>query len=304
MSDAAKDPIAILAFDHRGEFSRSVLGVDVDELDHERRAALRDAKALIFEGYEVAARHGLRGLRSGVLVDEEFGGAVADRCCERRDFVFAMPVEKADRDIFEFEFGDAFAAHLERFQPDFAKALVRYNPDDDAEGRAIQLARLRSLSDWLQGSRTRFMFELIVRPTRWQLDHAASDRVLYEDQVRPALVRRAMRDIHEAGIRVDVWKLEGISLAAEAQAIAEEARSVDREVECVVLGAAAPEERVDQWLRVAAETEGFNGFAIGRNIWREVIRGYLSGVLDREDAVVSIARAYARFAERYVSYAR
>ena len=44
-----------------------------------------------------------------------------------------MPVEKSGRSEFDFEYGDDFGAHIEQFDTDFSKVLVRYNPDGDAD---------------------------------------------------------------------------------------------------------------------------------------------------------------------------
>ena len=42
----------------------------------------------------------------------------------------AMPVEKSGQHEFDFEYGDDFGDHIVRFDPDFSKVLVRYNPED------------------------------------------------------------------------------------------------------------------------------------------------------------------------------
>ena len=42
--------------------------------------------------------------------------------------------------------------------------------------------------------------------------------------------------------------------------------------------AAAPsDEKVDHWLRQGAPVEGFVGFAIGRSIWWDALKGFLDG---------------------------
>ncbi len=64
-----------------------------------------------------------------------------------------MPVEKSGQNEFDFEYGDDFGAHIEKFDPDFSKVLVRYNPDDDTEMNERQLERLKRLADWLHEQR-------------------------------------------------------------------------------------------------------------------------------------------------------
>ncbi len=73
-----------------------------------------------------------------------------------------MPVEKSGQKEFDFEYGDAFGEHIERYDPDFSKVLVRYNPDGDAAMNGRQAERLRRLSDWLHANDRRFLFELLV----------------------------------------------------------------------------------------------------------------------------------------------
>ena len=61
----------------------------------------------------------------------------------------AMPVEKSGQNEFDFEYGDEFGDHIERFDPDFSKVLVRYNPDGEPELNRRQADRLVRLSAWL-----------------------------------------------------------------------------------------------------------------------------------------------------------
>lgn len=290
--------MAILAFDHRGQFSRSVLGVGPDNLSPAQLVLLKDAKSLIFEAF-LAARGTLDPeVRAGVLVDEEYGSSVLHQA-SRRDYILAMPVERADQRLFEFEYGAAFGEHLDTFQPDMAKALVRYNVGSSWQVKESQLRRLKALSDFLVASGRRFMFELIVVPTEAQLQAAGGDILSFEDSARAELVRAAMQEVQSAGIQVSVWKLQGISDQGDAERIAAQARKGANNAECVVLGAAAHESRVDRWMRVAAITEGFNGFAIGRNIWRDCIGAWISGNSEYGKVVRVIGQRYLQYVDRY-----
>ena len=57
----------------------------------------------------------------------------------------------------------------------------------------------------------------------------------------------------------------------------------------MVLGAGAPAARVDTWLRVAAPTPGYVGFAVGRSLWWDEIRDLLAGRRDRDATERAIA---------------
>ena len=90
-------------------------------------------------------------------------------------------------------------------------------------------------------------------------------------------MRRAIEDIQDYGIEVDIWKIEGVDERADAEMLAEQARTGEgREgVKCVLLGRGASTEKVEHWLQQAAPVEGFIGFAIGRSIWWDALKGFL-----------------------------
>lgn len=289
-----------LAFDHRGVFARSVLEEEESHTPEQART-IADCKQTILAGglHALAAGTVARG-QAGVLIDEHYGAEVA-RAARAAGLVLTMPVEEADCDLFAFDFGDDFGAHVEAFDPDFAKVLVRWNPDGDRDGNAAQGERLSELSAWLRARGRKLLFELLVPPTDEQLARAEGDRTRFEREQRPQLMRRGMAELQAAGVEVDVWKLEGIDDADDAAAAVAQAREgAGRErVACTVLGAGAGPERVEHWLRVAAATEGFCGFAIGRSIWREPLQRRLAGEIAEEEAARSIADEYARLVAVY-----
>jgi myo-inositol catabolism protein IolC len=289
-----------LAFDHRGVFARSVLDEEESRTPEQERT-IADCKRVIFDGgaHALAAGGVVRG-QAGVLIDEHYGGEVA-RAALENGVVQKMPDDEDDSDIFELAYGADFGAHIESFDPDFAKVLVRWNADGDRDGNAVQAERLRDLSEWLRARGRRFLFELLIPPTAAQLAQAGGEQLRFELEQRPALMVRGIAELQAAGVEVDVWKLEGIDDPADAAAVVEQARSgPGREgVVCTVLGAGAGAERVERWLRVAAATEGFCGFAIGRSIWREPLRRWLAEELPREQAVQQIAREYERLVAVY-----
>ena len=50
---------------------------------------------------------------------------------------------------------------------------------------------------------------------------------------------------------------------------------------------------------MAAPVEGFIGFAIGRSIWWDALKGFLAGDIEREAASDTIADNYLRFIKVY-----
>src|ERR671934_565718 len=288
----------ILAFDHRGSFQKKMFGIQGDP-DAEETEQISDAKHLIFEGMLKASEHGAEPGVSGCLVDEQFGGDIPVQAKDA-GLVLAMPVEKSGQNEFDFEYGDDFGEHIEKFDPDFAKVLVRYNPDGDADMNRRQAERLRRLSDWLHERERKFLFELLVPAEDAQLEQVGGDADRYDSELRPELMRRTITELQDAGVEADIWKIEGIDTQEDCDRIAKTARRDGREgVICVVLGRGADDAKVDHWLRQGAPVDGYAGFAIGRTIWWDALKGFLDGDIERDAAAQQIADNYMRFIRVY-----
>ena len=289
----------ILAFDHRGSFQKNMFGIEGDPTP-EQTEIIADAKRLIFEGMLDAVARGAQPGATGVLVDEQFGSNIPEQAREH-GLKLAMPVEKSGQHEFDIQYGDDFGAHIERYNPDFSKVLVRYNPDDDPVMNERQLGRLKRLADWLHANGRKFLFELLVPATDGQLENVGGDADRYDGELRPELMRRAITNIQEFGIEVDIWKIEGVDAREDDVMLAEQARSgAGREgVTCVVLGRGASTEKVEQWLEAAATVDGFVGFAIGRSIWWDALKGFLNKELERSAAASQIADNYLHFVQVY-----
>jgi 5-dehydro-2-deoxygluconokinase len=290
----------ILAFDHRGSFQKKMFGIE-GEPSAEETATISDAKHLIFEGMVKAVEAGVDPHATGVLVDEQFGAPKnIPGDAKQRGLLLAMPVEKSGQNEFDFQYGDDFGAHIEQFDPAFSKVLVRYNPDGDAEMNQRQTDRLKRLSDWLHERDRKFLFELLVPAEDHQLEQVGGDSDRYDAELRPELMRRTIVAFQDAGVEADIWKIEGIDTQEDCDLIAQTARRGGRDgVVCVVLGRGANDEKVDHWLRQGAPVEGYAGFAIGRTIWWDALKGFLDGNIEREDAAQQIADNYLRFVQVY-----
>jgi myo-inositol catabolism protein IolC len=298
MNPGTDNKLYILAFDHRGSFQKKFFGID-GEPDSEQTAIIADAKHLIFEGMLQAVGAGADPSVTGVLVDEQFGSTVPAEAHER-GLKLAMPAERSGQSMFDFQYGDDFGKHIERFDPDFTKVLVRYNPDGDAAANREQLSKLLRLSDWLVAHQRKFLFELLVPAEDAQLQSVDGDGDRYDAELRPELMRRAIAEIQNAGIVVDIWKIEGVDLRSDCETLVAQARSGSRDdVKCVVLGRGADDAKVDQWLAAAAPVDGYIGFAIGRSIWWDPLKAYVDGKIERSVGARTIAENYLRFVAVY-----
>ena len=288
----------ILAFDHRGSFQKKWFGIE-GEPTAEETQRIADGKHLIYEGLAAALDRGAEPGVTGALVDEQFGGDIPTQA-KQRGIKLAMPVEKSGQNEFDFQYGDRFGEHIESFDPDFSKVLVRYNPFDDAQLNRRQAERLRRLSDWLHEHDRLFLFELLVPATDDQLGTVNGDTDRYDAELRPELMRGAIEELQSAGVEPDIWKIEGVDERSDCEMLAEQTRCGGRDgVVCVLLGRGANDDKVDHWLTQAAPVDGFVGFAIGRSIWGDPLKGFLAGDLERSAAAEQIADKYLRFVQVY-----
>jgi myo-inositol catabolism protein IolC len=290
----------ILAFDHRGSFQKKMFGITGTPNEEETRR-ISDAKTLIFEGFQRAIEEGAPKDSAGILVDEQFGTDIVRTAAKER-FMFAMPSEKSGQDEYDFEYGADFGKHIEDFDPTFSKVLVRYNPEGDKAMNERQTARLKELSDWLHANGRKFLFELLVPAEAHQLESMGGDSDRYDKEVRPGLMLTTITELQSAGVDPDIWKIEGLDRREDCERIAAQTRSDGRdEVACVVLGRGADDAAVDHWLKQGSGVPGYVGFAIGRTIWWDAIKGYLEENHDRDAAAKQISENYRRFIDVYNS---
>jgi len=290
-------PLYILPFDHRGTFETKMFGWEGD-LDAEQTGQIAAAKQVIYDGFKAAIAAGVPKDKAGILVDEQFGTAIL-KDAAANGYATSCPAEKSGQDEFDFEYGADFAKHIEAFHPTFCKVLVRYNPGADAEMNRRQAARLKTLSDYLAAAgRSRFMFELLVPPTKEQLQKLGGDKKAYDLTLRPQLMADAIIALQDLGIEADVWKIEGLERREDCAKIVAAARRGGRErVGCIVLGRGEDDRKVHEWLATAAAVPGFIGFAVGRTDFWEPLVNWRAKKTTREAAVAEIARRYVEFTQ-------
>jgi len=108
--------------------------------------------------------------------------------------------------------------------------------------------------------------------------------------------------MQDAGIAPALWKVDGLPSEAQCARVVELCGAEDGgEVGVIVLGRNAPAEEVAAWLRAAARTPGYVGFAVGRTIWGGAIEELIAGTLSAEAASERISAAYRALVEAYDS---
>jgi 5-dehydro-2-deoxygluconokinase len=289
-------PLYVLPFDHRGSFQTGMFGWK-GTLSPEQTAQIAAAKQVIYDGFKAAVASGVAKERAGILVDEQFGAAILQDAA-KQGYITAVTAEKSGQDEFDFEYGEDFAPHIEAFNPTFCKVLVRYNPESDKSANARQAERLLRLSDYLHRTDRKYMFELLVPATPDQLQQVGGDRKRYDLERRPALMVNAIRELQEAGVEPDIWKIEGLDRREDCLRVAETARRDGRsDVGCIVLGRGEDETHVHTWLTTAAGVPGFIGFAVGRTTFWDPLITWREQKSSRDAAAAEIARRYRQWVD-------
>lgn len=271
----------ILPFDHRGSFVK-MFGFSEEKLTSEQTAILADYKHIVYEGFLVALEMGVPRDAAAISVDEQFGAKIQEEA-RILGVKRILTVEKSGQDEFDFEYGQDFGAHIEKFKPDYVKVLVRYNPAEDKELNLRQVARLKIINDFCRENNYQFLFELLVQPP--------SDA---------QAMQASIKELQNNGIEPDIWKLEGLAILDDMRRVVEQARSGARqEVGVVVLGRGESDAKVRGWLTVAAGILGVVGFAVGRTVFKQVLSDYQQGIIKREVAVQAIAKNYKSFVDLF-----
>jgi len=134
------------------------------------------------------------------------------------------------------------------------------------------------------------MVELLVPATSDQAQRLGSE---YDTKLRPELMVQAIEQFQKAGIEPDVWKLEGMDASSDGKLVAKQARSSGRDaVGLIILGRGENVQQVRHWLSVASGVPGFIGFAVGRTVFWEALKGYKDGRYTEQVAIDQIANHY------------
>jgi myo-inositol catabolism protein IolC len=288
----------ILAMDQRDSIEQKLYELKSTPTPEEA-ASIAANKLLVFRGLLDAVQEVPEGARPGFLVDEQYGGSPAVLAGADDRIALAMPIEASGQEWFDFAYGHDWRTHAAFFGARFPKVLLRDNPELDEQHRADQAAKVAGISAWATHEARDLIVELLVPATDADLAKVDGDTDRYDRELRPDLTVQAIEFLQDHGVEPAIWKIEGLARREDAERIAAVARRGGRDARCVVLGRHAPQEQLDEWLRVAAPVDGFIGFAIGRSIWWDALQGRLSGELDEAAARELVAANYAHFARVY-----
>lgn len=258
--------LTVLAIDHRSQFDDLVqeLGCSATKIEQFKRLAFRALD-------EVAQKDP----RFGMLVDERFGADVLAELSDRPYWI-GRPIEVPRSRPIEFEGAADVGLELASWPArHVVKCLAFYHADDSAELRDRQERQLLRLFSACRGTGHELLLEIIAPP----------DMPTDEDTTARALDR-----LYDIGIRPDWWKLEPTADGAAWANIVNVIESRDPLCRGVVmLGLSAPIADLIASFEAAASFGLIKGFAVGRSIFHDVARDWLSGLASDADAVAEMA---------------
>lgn len=296
-----KKPLYILAFDHRSTFAVELFNLkSVKDLNEEQVRLIKEFKMLIYKGFKDAVEKLIPTDYAAILCDEEFGEEVLFDAKEN-GYITILTIEKSGQEEFDFEYKD-FEKHIEKFKPDFAKVLIKYNPKDDEDLKKRQQEKLKTLSDYCRKNNLKFLLEVLVLPKKEQLEIVQGSREEYDTKLRPELTAEVIRTLQAKGVEPDIWKLEGMESAGDYSGVIKEVKSGGREnVGVVILGRGAGEEKVEDWLSVGSKVEGVIGFAVGRTIFWDSIEKFYKGQIGKAEVIQTVSERFMDLYNIFIS---
>ncbi len=261
-----KKNLFILPFDHRASFAK-MFGFTT--LTPEEKDYIRSAKELIYEAFKKSVLEGIPKEQAAILVDEEYGGKIIEDAVKQKYNVI-LTTEKSGQEIFNFEYGEKFAEHIEKYKPTFAKALIRYKPNMD-------WGNLKVLSDYCHTYGYKFLLEVVLGLS-----------VPDAQNLVPAI-----NELREKGVEPDVWKLEGMGDKNDYESVVAKIQEGGRQnVGLVILGRGESKEKVEQWIETGRDVKGVIGFAVGRTMFAQLLVDYKNGKIDKEQLIEDISNNF------------
>ncbi len=264
--------VRTFAFDHR---------LQLEEMDGYTEAKGATFKELCLDA-ALKVQDGQSGY--GILCDNRIGRSALHRATGTGLWIGRPTELPGSRPIeFEPELGHDLGQFKEWAQENVVKLLVFCHPDDDVETRSLQEERVKRLYTAARRNNLEFLLEVIP-----------SKVAAVDDQSTATLIQQ----FYDAGVYPDWWKLEPFKTSGAWQnAVDAITRNDPRVRGIVVLGLDAPETELAESFALAATQPLVKGFAVGRTIFGDAARAWMTGTMTDAEAVDQMATRYARLCE-------
>lgn len=259
--------LRVFAFDHRIQFEE-MEGATPEKIGYFKTLCLKAANAV------AQGRPGY-----GILCDGRLGQDALHQAADSGLWL-GRPVEWPGSHplTLEPQLGPDNGGLIEWPRNQVVKCLCFAHPDNDATTWNSQLATVQRLFHATRRNQLEFLLEVIP-----------SKLGAVDDSTTATVIKR----FYEAGVFPDWWKLEPFKTEKAWAAAVEAIESNDpRTRGIVVLGLDAPADELSASFSLAARFPLVKGFAVGRTIFGNTARDWLTGKVDDDQAISTMTQNY------------
>ena len=257
--DRVYEDLAVLAFDHRRQFTDLLINAGGD------LSSISTIKHLILDSYLNVVEKNSLSRRAGVLIDDTWGHSLLQNITGSGLWI-GRPVEQPSSRPLELEGGRDISRRLQTWPIDHTvKCLVFYHPDDDAQMRYAQERQVLELYQACCHSGHQLLLEVIL-PSRGDQSDAHFSRIITR--------------FYNLGVHPHWWKLPPMSQATweEVSYLIEKRSEFCRGI--LLLGLNVAKEKLAKSFIVARQFPLCKGFAIGRTIFHQPTVDWLQKKID------------------------
>ena len=267
-----KPSVRIFAFDHRSQMQ------DIDGATPTKIALFK--KLCLEAAIQISAHND----GFGILCDERLGKETLYQASDYNLWI-GRPAELPGSHPLRFEpqIGLDCGGLAEWPRNHIVKCLCFAHPDDEAAMWDVQLEQLLRLYTASRRNNLEFLLEII--PSKI-------------GKVNDETTAQVMRRFYAAGIFPDWWKLEPTNSQSAWQNITQLIQQNDPHIQgIVILGLEASEEVLAHSFSVAAQQPFVRGFAVGRTIFAESAKSWMSGKIDDSQAIQEMSQKFKRLCD-------
>jgi 5-dehydro-2-deoxygluconokinase len=267
-----KPSVRIFAFDHRSQMQ------DIDGATPTKIALFK--KLCLQAAIQISAHND----GFGILCDERLGKETLYQASDYNLWI-GRPAELPGSHPLRFEpqIGLDCGGLAEWPRNHIVKCLCFAHPDDEAAMWDVQLEQLLRLYTASRRNNLEFLLEII--PSKI-------------GKVNDETTAQVMRRFYAAGIFPDWWKLEPTNSQSAWQNITQLIKQNDPHIQgIVILGLEASEEVLAHSFSVAAQQPFVRGFAVGRTIFAESAKSWMSGKIDDSQAIREMSQKFKRLCD-------
>ncbi|MFN4143065.1 5-dehydro-2-deoxygluconokinase [Aestuariivirga sp.] len=266
---AQPDQLLALAIDHR---------MQLEKMAEEAGAPRERISAFKRLAIAAIARVANGSAGFGTLLDDVHGREAMFDAAKLGLWV-GRPLEQPGSRPLRFEVSQDVGSRLVEWPVTHTvKCLCFYHPDDPAGLKDEQREKLRMLHEAARKLGRELLIEIIAGK------HGALDE---------HTIARALDELYALGIMPDWWKLEPQASGKAWENISSVIARHDPWCRGVLLlGLEAPEEELARGFAAVAPHKVVKGFAVGRTIFTQAARGWLSGGMSDEQATADMAERF------------